>query len=225
VLMPWIDRVKGAVEAWYPGSKGGEAIARILTGKVNPSGHLPATFGMAATDWPRASIDGEKRGEHEVFDVRFSEGAAVGYKWFDKNGTKPLFAFGHGLSYTSFTQGGLKAAAKGGTITASFSVKNVGSVAGKQVAQIYVSPVGGGWEAPKRLGGFAKLDLAPGQTKTATVTVDPRLLGMWDSAHPGWTVKAGKYRVTLATSATDKGTSVEVTLPASHLPAGRGVAK
>jgi len=224
VLMPWIDRVKGAVEAWYPGSKGGEAIARILTGKVNPSGHLPATFGAAATDWPRASIDGAQRG-HETFDVTFSEGAAVGYKWFDKNGTKPLFPFGHGLSYTNFTQGGLKAAAKGGTITASFSVKNVGSVAGKQVAQIYVSPVAGGWEAPKRLGGFAKLDLAPGQTKSGTVTVDPRLLGMWDSAHPGWQIKAGRYRVTLATSATDKGTSVEVTLPASHLPAGRGVAK
>jgi len=224
VLMPWIDRVKGAVEAWYPGSKGGEAIARILTGKVNPSGHLPATFGAAATDWPRASIDGAEHGE-ETFDVRFSEGAAVGYKWFDKNGIKPLFAFGHGLSYTSFTQGGLKAAAKGTTITASFAIKNVGSVAGKQVAQVYVSPVGGGWEAPKRLGGFAKLELAPGQTKTATVVVDPRLLAMWDSAHPGWKIKAGKYRVTLATSATDKGSSVEVTLPAAHLPAGRGVAK
>jgi len=225
VLMPWIDRVKGAVEAWYPGSKGGEAIARILTGKVNPSGHLPATFGVAASDWPRATIDGDKRGDKEVFDVRFSEGAAVGYKWFDKNGIKPLFPFGHGLSYTNFTQGGLKAAARGGTITASFSVKNVGSVAGKQVAQIYVSPVGGGWEAPKRLGGFAKLNLAPGQSKSATVTVDPRLLGMWDNAHPGWTIKAGKYRVTLATSATDKGTSVVVALPAAHLPAGRGVAR
>jgi len=225
VLMPWIDRVKGAVEAWYPGSKGGEAIARILTGKVNPSGHLPATFGRAATDWPRASIDGENRGEKEVFDVRFSEGAAVGYKWFDKNGIKPLFPFGHGLSYTRFTQGGLKAAAKSGTIIASFSVRNVGSVRGKQVAQIYVSPVGGGWEAPKRLGGFAKLDLAPGQMKTATVTVDPRLLGMWDSAHPGWKVAGGKYRVTLATSATDPGTSVIVSLPAAHLPAGRGAGK
>jgi beta-glucosidase len=225
VLMPWIDRVKGAVEAWYPGSKGGPAIARILTGKVNPSGHLPATFGRAATDWPRAEIDGLNRGEKEIFDVRFSEGAAVGYKWFDKNGTRPLFPFGHGLSYTRFTQGGLMAGAKGGTIVASFSVRNVGSVAGKQVAQIYVSPVGGGWEAPKRLGGFAKLGLAPGQSKGATVTVDPRLLGMWDSARPGWTVKAGKYRVTLATSATDPGSSVIVSLPASHLPAGRGVGK
>jgi beta-glucosidase len=88
-----------------------------------------------------------------------------------------------------------------------------------------VSPVGGGWEAPKRLGGFAKLDLAPGQSKSATVTIDPRLLAMWDSVHPGWKIKAGKYRVTLATSATDKGSNVEVTLPASHLPAGRGVAK
>jgi beta-glucosidase len=217
--------VKGAVEAWYPGSKGGEAIARVLTGKVNPSGHLPATFGYAATDWPRASIAGADKGEQEVFDVRFTEGAAVGYKWFDKNATKPLFPFGHGLSYTRFTQGGLKAAAKGGTITASFSVKNVGSVAGKQVAQIYVSPVGGGWEAPKRLGGFAKLALAPGESKSATVIVDPRLLGMWDSARPGWKVAAGKYRVTLATSAADPGTSVLVSLPASHLPAGRGVAK
>lgn len=225
VLMPWIDRVKGAVEAWYPGSKGGEAIARILTGKVNPSGHLPATFGRAATDWPRAEIDGLNRGDKEIFDVHFTEGAAVGYKWFDKNGIKPLFAFGHGLSYTRFAQGGLKAAAKSGTIVASFSVKNVGSVAGKDVAQIYVSPVGGGWEAPKRLGGFAKLALAPGQSKSATVTVDPRLLGMWDSVRPGWKVAGGKYRVTLATSATDPGTSVVVSLPPSHLPAGRGVAK
>ena len=225
VLMPWIDRVKGAVEAWYPGSKGGEAIARVLTGKVNPSGHLPATFAYAATDWPRASIAGADKGEHEVFDVRFSEGAAVGYKWFDKNHIRPLFPFGHGLSYTRFTQGGLKATARRGTIAASFSVRNAGSVAGKQVAQIYVSPITGGWEAPKRLGGFAKLDLKPGQAKTASVTIDPRLLGMWDSAHPGWRIAAGKYRVTLATSAVDPGQSVIVSLPASHLPAGRGVAK
>lgn len=225
VLMPWIDRVKGAVEAWYPGAKGGEAIARILTGKVNPSGHLPATFGRAATDWPRATIDGEQYPEKHVFDVRFSEGAAVGYKWFDRNRIKPLFPFGHGLSYTSFSQGGLKAGVKAGTITASFTVKNVGSLRGKQVAQVYVAPVGGGWEAPKRLGGFAKVDLAPGQSKSATVVVDPRLLGMWDSARPGWMVKAGKYRVTLATSATDPGTSVVVTLPGSHLPAGRGASR
>jgi beta-glucosidase len=225
VLMPWIDRVKGAVEAWYPGSKGGEAIARILTGKVNPSGHLPATFGRAATDWPRAEIDGLQRGKDEIFDVRFTEGAAVGYKWFDKNGTQPMFAFGHGLSYTSFTQSGLKASARRGTIVASFNVRNTGRTAGKKVAQIYVSPVGGGWEAPKRLGGFAKLALAPGQSKSATVTIDPRLLGMWDSARPGWKVAAGKYRVTLASSATDPGSSVVVTLPASHLPAGRGVSK
>ncbi|WP_420138750.1 beta-glucosidase [Sphingomonas sp.] len=225
VLMPWIDRVKGALEAWYPGSKGGEAIARILTGKVNPSGHLPATFGRAAADWPRAEIDGLNRGEKEVFDVRFTEGAAVGYKWFDKNGTRPLFPFGHGLSYTSFTQGGLKAGVKGGTISASFSVRNDGQAAGKSVAQIYVAPVNGGWEAPKRLGGFAKLALAPGQIKQASVMVDPRLLGMWDSAKPGWTVAAGQYRVTLATSAVDPGTSVIVTLPASHWPAGHGVAQ
>lgn len=225
VLMPWIDRVKGAVEAWYPGSKGGAAIARILTGKVNPSGHLPATFGRAATDWPRAEIDGLGRGKDEIFDVRFTEGAAVGYKWFDKNGTRPLFPFGHGLSYTSFAPGGLKAKARNRTIQASFSVRNTGRVAGKQVMQIYVSPVNGGWEAPKRLGGFAKLALAPGQSKSATVTVDPRLLGMWDSSKPGWTVAAGQYRVTLATSATDPGSSVVVTLPASHWPAGRGVAQ
>src|SRR5207237_10207386 len=73
-LMPWIDRVKGAVEAWYPGARGGEAIARVLTGKVNPSGHLPATFGRAATDWPRATIDGAQYPEKQVFDVRFTEG-------------------------------------------------------------------------------------------------------------------------------------------------------
>jgi beta-glucosidase len=224
VLMPWIDQVKGALEAWYPGSNGGQAIARILTGKVNPSGHLPATFGRAATDWPRATIDGVDRGPKEVFDVAFTEGATVGYKWFDRKGITPLFPFGHGLSYTSFSQQILRAYVSDKSIAVRFQAKNIGRVAGKHVVQIYVAPVAGGWEGPKRLGGFRKLDLSPGEQQNGIVKIDPRLLATWDSAHPGWKIAGGRYRVTLATSATDKGQSAIVTVPSAHLPAGQGVA-
>lgn len=224
VLMPWVDRVSGIVEAWYPGSMGGPAIARVLTGAVNPSGHLPATFPRTAEDYPRATIAGKGLPRDQVFDVRFSEGATVGYKWFDKTGRRPLFPFGHGLSYTSFALDRLRASAAGGTIGASFRVRNTGAKAGKQVAQIYVAPVAGGWEAPKRLGGFAKLSLAPGEAKQASVTIDPRLLATWDQARHGWHIAAGSYRVTLATSAIDPGESVTVRLAERRLPAGRGVA-
>jgi beta-glucosidase len=223
VLMPWADRVSAIVEAWYPGARGGEAIGRVLTGAVNPSGKLPATFGRAASDYPRATIAGVGIPRGQVFDVRFDEGAAVGYKWFDKTGKQPLFPFGHGLSYTSFIQDNLKARQSGGVVTASFRVRNSGKLAGKHVAQLYVAPVAGGWEGPKRLGGFTKIALAPGEAKDATITIDPRLLATWDAKKHGFRIAGGNYRVILATDAADPGQSVTVKLPARALPAGRGV--
>jgi beta-glucosidase len=195
--------VAAVLEAWYPGTSGGEAIAGILFGEVNPSGHLPATFPASVAQLPRPVLDGYPDAGERRFDVDYFEGAAVGYKWFDLKGLKPLFPFGHGLSYTDFTLSGLKASVKDGVVTASFSIANVGKFAGKEVAQVYVAPVGARWEAPKRLGGFAKVEVRPGAAATASVTVDPRLLAVYDPATKQWNVAAGDYRVILAASAAD----------------------
>jgi beta-glucosidase len=219
VLMPWKDRVAAIVEAWYPGTSGGEAIANVLFGKVNPSGHLPVTFPATLSQLPRPVRPGTGLAENVMFTIDHNEGAAVGYKWFDARGLKPLFPFGHGLSYTSFAMGSLTAAAgPNGGAKVSFTVRNTGKRAGAEVAQVYVSPVNGGWEAPKRLAAFAKVQLAPGQSKRVTLDVDPRLLATFDEASNSWKIKGGGYKLTLGTSATELGSSAVVQLPAANLP-------
>jgi len=213
VTMPWLAQVPAVLEAWYPGSSGGEAIASVLFGEVNPSGHLPATFPASVAQLPRPVLDGYPHVEDRRFDVDYHEGAAVGYKWFDLKGHKPLFPFGHGLSYTSFDLSGLRASVSGGVLSATFTVRNSGKLRGKDVAQVYVAPLGARWEAPKRLAGFKKVDLAPGASATATVTIDPRLLAMYEPASKRWKVAAGEYRLTLAADAgADPAASVVVRL-------------
>ena len=212
VLMPWLDEVAGVVEAWYPGSQGGPAIARILSGAVNPSGHLPVTFPRSLEQLPRAKTAGEGLPSDAHFDVRYDEGAAVGYRWYAKKALVPLFPFGHGLSYTTFDQSKLAARGDGGELKVSFTVRNTGKRPGKSVAQIYVSPEAGGWEAPRRLGAFAKVELAPGASQQLTVTVEPRLLANWEAARGAFRIAAGAYRVSLAPTARDAGQSVTVTL-------------
>ncbi|CAN7249740.1 glycoside hydrolase family 3 C-terminal domain-containing protein [Pseudoduganella sp. LjRoot289] len=201
VTMPWLSKVSSVLEAWYPGSSGGEAIAGVLFGEVNPSGHLPATFPASESQLPRPALDGFPEVADKRFDVSYHEGAAVGYKWFDLKGLKPLFPFGHGLSYTDFALTDLSTSVKDGVLHASFSVKNVGKVAGKEVAQVYVAPVSARWEAPKRLVGFHKADAAPGAVVKAAIAVDPRLLAMYDSASKTWKVAKGDYKVILAADA------------------------
>jgi beta-glucosidase len=222
VLMPWLDRVSGVLEAWYPGSAGGPAIARVLSGAVNPSGHLPVSFPRSADQLPRPKPVGEGLPKGQLFDVVYDEGAAVGYRWYDKKGFGPLLPFGWGLTYTSFAHDRLVARLEGGELEVTFRVRNIGPRPGKDVAQVYVSPVGGGWEAPKRLGAFAKVDLAPGATQEVTVTVDPRLLAVWDTARGGFRIAPGAYRVTLASSARDAGQGVTLALPERVLPPGAG---
>jgi beta-glucosidase len=219
VLMPWINDVGAALEAWYPGTNGGEAIARVLFGEVNPSGHLPVTFPASEAQLPRPVLDGYPEVKHARFDLDYNkEGAAVGYKWFDVKGHKPLFAFGHGLSYAEFSLGNLQAEVKNELITARFTVKNTSQVAGKAVAQIYVAPVDARWEAPKRLGGWQKLELKAGASANASVTVDPRLLAVYDSTSKTWKIAAGDYRVLLAENALDtKAASVTVHVNAATL--------
>lgn len=222
VVMPWLPRVGAVLEAWYPGTSGGEAIARVLTGEVNPSGHLPVTFPAALAQTPRPVLEGDPALDQDAhpignYDI---EGAAVGYKWFDKTRATPLFPFGHGLSYTRFALTGLAAVPAGKGIAARFAVANTGALAGKAVAQVYVG--GAGWEAPKRLGGFTKIDLAPGAREAASVSIDPRLLATFDPATRTWRIAAGDYAVMLGASATDIVQTVTVHLDAQTLdPSGR----
>lgn len=210
VLTPWADKTAAILEAWYPGTAGGEAIANVLTGKVNPSGHLPASFPRSLSQLPKPSAPNEG-------ETRYVEGAAVGYKWYDAKGDKPQFAFGHGLSYTRFGYAGLKAGAPKGQVTVSFTIRNTGTRAGADVAQVYVS--GEGWEAPKRLGAFQKVALAPGASKPVTVTVDPRLLATFDGATNRWKIAGGSYKVLLGHSSDDIAATTTVTVPARTLPA------
>jgi len=220
VVMPWLNKVGAVLEAWYPGSSGGAAIARVLSGEVNPSGRLPATFPASLAQLPRPVLDGDAKTKDENIIEKVAtdyniEGAAVGYKWFDLKGHKPLFPFGYGLSYTSFAYEGLDAKPAGTGIEVTFSIKNTGKRDGKAVGQVYVSPLAGGWEAPKRLGGWDKLELKAGASGKATVKIDPRLLGVYDSASKTWKIAAGEYLVTLADSAGAKpASSVKVKLDA-----------
>jgi len=211
VLTPWAGKVGAILEAWYPGTAGGEAIANLLFGRATPSGRLPATFPQSLDQLPRPATPAPG-------DVRYSEGAAVGYKWYDRQRIDPAFPFGHGLTYTGFAMTGLTARADGGTIAATFTVRNTGKRAGAAVPQIYVAPVAGGWEAPRRFGGWTRLPLAPGASGSATVTVDPRLLATWNDARRVWQIAAGTYEVQLATSARAIVATTRVQLPARDLP-------
>jgi beta-glucosidase len=225
VTMPWLNKVPAVLETWYPGTSGGEAIANVLFGAVNPSGHLPATFPASEQQLPRPTVDGDPKQAEMQFAVTYTEGAALGYKWFDLKGHKPLFPFGHGLSYTTFSYSGLSTQVKDGRLHVRFKVTNTGGVAGKDVPQLYVSPLGAKWEAPKRLAGWDKVALQPGESKEVEVTVEPRVLGTFDETARTWRIGKGKYKLMLAQDGAGTGaSSVTVDLPASTLDA-RGRAR
>ena len=225
VLMPWAARAPAILEAFYPGMRGGQAIARILTGKVNPSGRLPISFPASKAQLAHPVIAGFGKPDGLPVHIAYDEGAAVGYKWYDLKGYKPLFAFGHGLSYTSFRMSALQPRVEGRTVKVSFTITNAGSSAGKSVGQVYVAPSdwrGAGWEAPKRLGGFAKQALNPGESKSVKVTIDPRLLATYQAAGNKWTIAPGEYRVMLGQASDDLPLVAKVTLPAMSWSAAHG---
>jgi beta-glucosidase len=215
ITMPWKDQVPAILEAFYPGIRGGSAIARILTGKVNPSGHLPISFPASADQLAHPVIAGIGLPNETPAAVTYDEGAAIGYKWYDLKGYKPLWAFGHGLSYTSFALSGLAAQPDGKAIHVSFTIRNSGKRAGKGVAQVYVAPADwqkAGWEAPRRLGAFAKADLKPGQSKAIDVSIDPRLFATYEAAGNNWHIRAGDYRLLLGQASDDQMQTLDVTL-------------
>ena len=225
IYMPWVNDVPAILEAFYPGVRGGPAIARILTGKVNPSGHLPISFPASADQLARPAIAGLGEPDGTSAEVLYDEGAAIGYKWYDVKGYKPLFWFGHGLSYTSFALSNFTAQPDGKAIKVSFAIRNTGKRLGKGVGQVYVAPTNWrnvAWEAPKRLGGFAKAELKPGQTKRIELTVDPRLLATYEAAGNNWHIKPGTYHLTVGESSDTPMQTIEVTLPDSIWRASNG---
>jgi beta-glucosidase len=206
-LMPWIGQVKAVLSAFYPGASGGKAIARVLTGKVNPSGHLPISFPAGNEQLAHPVIPGLDIPDSMSADpkyatsITYDEGAAIGYKWYDVKGFKPLFAFGHGLSYTDFAVSDLKTVREGNSLKVTFVVKNIGKLAGKAVPQVYIAPAdyrAMGWEAPKRLVAFSKVALKPGERRNVTLTVDPRLLATYQTSANSWQIKEGAYTVILS---------------------------
>jgi len=223
VLMPWIDKVSGVVEAWYPGIRGSEAIANLLFGDVNPSGRLPLTFPMSEADLPHpVHVDPPKAdAEHPAprlpgfppmiaafmhvgpsFDVVYNEGLKVGYKWYDAEKKPVLFPFGFGLSYTSFAYSGLKVK-PGATTAVTFTVKNTGRRAGLETAEVYASLPDAAGEPPKRLVGWAKVDLAAGESRQVSILVSRDRLTIYDEATDSWKLFPGKYVIRVGRSSRD----------------------
>jgi beta-glucosidase len=210
--MPWIDKVSAAIEIWYPGIRGAEALANILFGEVNPCGKLPATFAKSDADLPHPEVPGPPpatagasgapaggrggRGIMAGFDLVYTEGLKVGYKWFDAEAKEPLFPFGFGLSYTTYSYSGLKA----GIDSVTFTVRNTGKRAGAEIAQVYVGLPAEAKEPPKRLVGWEKVRLAPGEAKTVTVKLDPKFLSIFNEQKDNWELLAGVYQFFVGSS-------------------------
>lgn len=210
VTTPWRDSVNAIVQAWYPGQAGGRAIAEILAGQVNPSGRLPITFPADLSQTPRPELPGIGEPWGTPTTIDYFEGAEVGYRWFARSGHDPIFAFGHGMSYTSFEYRDL-AVAGGDTISASFSVVNTGDRSGADVPQLYLTAAAG--ERRSRLLGFERVELTPQTSRRVTIEADPRLLARYDVSAAGWRITPGVYTVAVGTSAIEPRLEATVELP------------
>ena len=204
VLTPWSGKVQAILEAWYPGIRGGQAIADLLFGRVNPSGKLAVTFPASDADLPHPALQappGKRPGPIDgllfplpTFSVKYDEGLKVGYKWFDAEHKQPAFPFGFGLSYTTFAYSNLQTNG-GSSLAVNFVVKNTGSRAGNEIAQVYLSLPASAGEPPKRLIGWQRINLKPGESKTVTMNIDPLYLSIFDVAKDRWEIAAGEYKV------------------------------
>lgn len=224
VTMPWLDAVPAVLEAWYPGSGGGEAIAGVLFGRVNPSGRLPVTFPASEAQLPHpAQIDPASTTSlpgtpvkggiiHMDYDV---EGADVGYRWHARTQQPPLFPFGHGLSYTTFRYDALQVASDGKKLSASFRVTNTGQRAGADVPLLFVEPEDR--HSVPRLAAFRRVYLEPGESCDVELQLEPRVVADWDEKARAWTTRAGQYRVLLCKTACDVVLHAEAALSASEI--------
>jgi beta-glucosidase len=215
ITMPWIGQVSAVLEAWYPGTRGGEAIASILFGRVNPTAKLPVTFAKSEADLPHP-VEARQPEGHEGdmqpmfpgakwivntrrFDMEYDEGLLVGYKWYDAKQKQPLFPFGFGLSYTTYAYSGLKLSAAQVT----FDVKNTGTRAGAEIAEVYATLPQAAGEPFKRLVAFKKVSLEPGESKSVTLDLDPHYLSIFNEDKNAWELVAGDYTVQAGGSSRD----------------------
>ena len=207
VEMPWVSRVPAIVQGWYLGSMGGKSLADILSGAVNPSGKLPFSFPAKLTDCGAHAFD-ELSYPGDSIKQEYKEDILVGYRWHDTKKIPALFPFGHGLSYTTFTYGkpmaSAKAMAADGMLTVTVAVKNTGSIAGKEIVQLYVGDDKCSVLRPvKELKHFAKVALAPGEEKSVTFTLTPDDLKFYDETVGGWTAEPGKFKAYIGASSAD----------------------
>lgn len=207
VEMPWVSRVPAIVQGWYLGSMGGKSLADILSGAVNPSGKLPFSFPAKLTDCGAHAFD-ELSYPGDSIKQEYKEDILVGYRWHDTKEIPALFPFGHGLSYTTFTYGkpvaSAKAMAADGTLTVTVAVKNTGSIAGKEIVQLYVGDDKCSVLRPvKELKHFAKVGLAPGEEKSVTFTLTPDDLKFYDEASAAWKYEPGKFKAYVCASSAD----------------------
>jgi beta-glucosidase len=208
VTMPWVDSTAAVLASWYPGIGGGEAIADLLFGVVNPSARLPITFPRAVADLPEPVIigdvekhlaDDDGRPEHgKEVDLHYKEGLAIGYRWYEVSHRQPLFAFGYGLSYTTFKYSDLHLDAK--ARTAQFKLTNTGAMRGAEVPQMYVRLPDSAGEPFFRLAGWQRVDLAPGEARTVTIPIDPHYISMFDEKTDAWKLVPGTYEVHIGRS-------------------------
>ena len=221
VLMPWIGKVQAVLEAWYPGARGGETIAKVLFGEVDASGRLPISFPQSEAQLPRPELPGLRNAKPEgattaqaepPFDVDYAEGSDVGYRWYAAKRLKPLFPFGYGLSFTHFGYGRLTATGGGGA-SVSFTLTNKGTRSGTETPQLYL--VRGPHRAQQRLLAFTRVTLKPGETRRIILAADPRLLADWDEKSHAWRRDAGRYEVFVGPNAADQALKGEVTLAAA----------
>ena len=210
VAMPWVDQVPAILQAWYLGSEAGNAFADVLFGDVNPSGKLPFTF-------PKKLSDSPAHQEGMTFPTRgknfYQEGIYVGYRWFDEKEIEPLFAFGHGLSYTQFEYGEAKldktSMNENGTITLRVTVRNAGDRAGAEVVQLYIADAESSLPRPKKeLKGFQKVYLAPGESAEVAFTIGADALSFYDPALPGWKAESGRFEALVGAASDDIRTQV-----------------
>ena len=210
VSMPWIDHVKGAVEMWYPGIGGAQALANILFGEVNPSAKLPATFAKDDAQLPHPVVPGLEgvtagapNREHKVkpFDLNYTEGAKVGYKWFEATNKQPLFSFGFGLSYTTYAYSGLTV--DDASHTVHFTVRNTGRREGTEIAQVYVALPSTAKEDYQRLSAWQRVKLAPGESKEVALPLNPLTLSVFNTEQNAWQLLPGNYKVMAGSSSSE----------------------
>ena len=205
-MTSWLDKVEGVIEAWYPGQEGGSALAEILFGDVNPSGHLPATFERRWEDNPTHDNYYPEKGTNRVV---YKEGVFIGYRGYEHNGTKPLFPFGYGLSYTTFKYGNLKADEH----EVSFDVTNTGSRAGDAVPEVYIAAEQSSVpRPPKELKGFARVTLQPGETQTVRIPLNNRSFAYYNVEGNNWRAEKGVYDVLVGSSSAQIELTGKITL-------------